>query len=96
MQRAIFGLLAGLFLLGLVAAGSGAHQLHDEIYAIHQQWLVIKASPPDKASVAQAHALWLRTHDLERRYADNPQVRTWENRTWYTYRNYLRQSGWAS
>lgn len=92
MKKAILGLLAGLFLLGLVAGGSGARQLHDEIHAVHQQWLVIKASPPDEVTVAQARALWLHTYNLELRYADNPKVKAWENRAWYTYRDYLRQS----
>lgn len=96
MKKAILGLAAGLFLLGLVAGGSGVRQLHDEIHAVHQQWLVIKASPPDKTTVAQAHALWLHTHHLELRYADNPQVKAWENRAWDTYRDYLRQADWAS
>lgn len=96
MKKAILGLSIGLFLLGLGAGGSGAHQLHDEIHAVHQQWLAIEASPPDKATVAQAHALWLHTHHLEIRYADNPKVKAWENRAWNTYRDYLRQSSQAS
>ncbi|MCO6441532.1 MAG: hypothetical protein J5I81_10680 [Nitrococcus mobilis] len=102
MKRAILGLLAGLFLLGLVAGGSGVRQLHNEIRTIQQQWLTIKASHPDRFTVAQARALWERTHDLERRYADNPQVQAWEHRTRYTYWNYLKQVGqgrhfgWAS
>lgn len=96
MKKAILGLLVGLFLLGLVAGGSNIRQLDDEIDAVQQQWLVIKASPPGKVTVAQARALWLQTYDLERRYADNPRVKSWENRTWYTYRDSLRQADWAS
>ncbi|EAR22803.1 hypothetical protein [Nitrococcus mobilis] len=93
MRKAILGLLAGLFFLGLVAGGSGVRQLHNEIHTIQQQWLTIKASRPNQSTVAQARALWWHTHDLQRRYADNPQVKVWENRTWYTYWDYLKQVG---
>lgn len=91
MEKAILGLLAGLFLLGLMAGGSSVQQLQDEICAIQQQWLTIKASHPDRSTVAQARALWRHTHALERRYADNPTVKIWEDRTWSIYRNYLER-----
>lgn len=96
MKKAILGSLLGLLVLGLMAGGSGVQQLHDEINAIQQQWLDLKASRPDRSTVLEARALWRHTHELERRYADNPQVKIWENRTWSIYRNYLKRSDWAS
>lgn len=96
MKRAILGSLVGLFLLGLVAGGSSVQLLQGEICAIQQQWLTIKASHPDQSTVAQARALWLHTHALERRYADNPEVKIWEDRTWSIYRNYRERSGRTS
>lgn len=96
MKKAVLGSLFGLLVLGLMAGGSGVRQLHKEINAIQQQWLVLKASPPDRSTVAEARALWQHTHALERRYADNPRVKTWEDRTWSIYRSYLERSDWAS